>query len=383
MHHRIQWLIPILALLTAATATATPTGFVRVGVTLPHACSNVFTVDDNGVLYYGHATSPFKTRDDGRAASDELWKHDPAAGTSTIFYNAANHVGSYQIKSVSAIAIDTGSSPWTYYIADQDPAGDPWSTGAIWAGHDDNDDGDIDDAGETGLVTDVSAFVYIEGLILDEADGVLYATEAAGLSGSTMVHRLEDIDHSDFFEALEITDYFMAPGDVYAGKLVFDISTTTVIYAVESGGTVHRLVDLNADDDCLDSGEDQVVVDTLAGGYGIAMDPEGDLFVTASNYLTGQHYLYEIDLDAKAVTCIFDDLAPIAGWTGPVIIDTGAVFEPYQSGAVLYAAYSDLLWSDPSEILSYRGAAPETPTLNMAGLALLLGAVSLLILLRR
>jgi len=379
--YRMVLVISILFLFSGMVQ-AVPAGYERIFVDVGQTCSTVFVVGPDGDAYYGHASSKISIEDlrpggSNRAPANEIYRYDPVSGVSTLFYSAANHAGSHQIKSASAIAIDTLADPDIYYIADQDPADDPWTHGAVWIGQDGDGDGNIDDPGETTLVTADDAIISIDGLILDETAGILYATNVAGTTGSVFVYRLEDIDTSDFFEPSEITPYFLEPGDYFAGRLCFDSSDNSVIYTVDSSGTVYRLEDLNMDDDCLDTGEVAVVTDTLVGGYGIAMDPEGALFITASDFMSGAHLLYEIGTGSPATVTTFDDIASFAGWTGPVTFDNGVSFEPEVTGAKLYMSYTDTSFGDPTDFVTYQGVPiPATPSMGWLGLVLVMGAVS-------
>lgn len=363
---------------------AAPAGYESEALTTTQAVGSVFIVDSDNMLYYGHSSSKrepvFESGRLSRGPSNQIYAHDLDSGTDGLFYDADNHPGANQIKSASAMAVDETTTPWTYYIADQDPADDPWTHGAVWIAQDINDDGDIDDSGETVLMTADDAFIYIEGLILDTDSGVLYVTEGTGTTGSTMVFRLADVSANGFFEPGEITDYFLEPGGFFAGKLAFDGANTDVIYTVDSGGNVYRLEDLNADHDCLDSGESEVVAGALVSGFGIAVDPEGDVFVTGSDYMTGEHYLYEITPGTPATVAVFEDLAAFAGWTGPITFDHGSGFEPGGAGATLYMGYTDLMFSDPSNIVTYRGQPIQTPATGLSGILALIAAVSLLML---
>ncbi len=380
----------IAAVLTLITlpVLAVPAGYEMSSLDLGHTCSSVFLVDVDGLVYYGHP-SPVamnrKSSDRGsRAPADEIWVVDPSSGSATLLYSALNHSGdTHQIKSASGMAVDMSTVPPTYYIADQDPFSDPWSYGAVWQGQDGNSDGDIDDPGETIMVTADTAIINIEGLIRNSATGALYASAAEGTTGSTLVYKLDDSDISNFFEPGEITPYFLEPCDCFGGKLAFDFNNENVIYTLDTTlsavGTIYRLEDSNLDGDCLDPGDWTVVTNSLGGGYGIAVDPEGDIFATGSNYGAGTHTLYEIVPGSPATVTAFDDLAAFAGWTGPIAMEPGSSFEPEQVDATLYLSYTNTGFGDPTDLKTYQGKVIDVPAMNWFGIVLLLSVITLFV----
>ena len=369
------------------TLSAAPAGFVKDSLSLDYSCSSVFAVDANGLVYYGHDTSTMHRTAPpsrkNRGMSNQIWTKDPVSGTETLFYNASLHPGSNQINSASSIAIDDTVTPWMYYITDQNPADDPWTHGAVWGAMDLNDDGDINDSGESFLMTADDAFIYIEGIAFDSISGDAFISSAEGTAGSTMIYRLNDNVVSDnFFDAAEIHPYFDEPGACYAGKLLLD-TATGIIYTVDSGGNVYALDDINGDGDCYDAGETAVLENSLVGGFGIAMDPNGNLFITGSDYMTSAHHLYKIELTTPATTTIFHDLSAEVGWTGPVVFDNGASFEPGVTGAILYAAYSDTMWADPDNLLTFQGQTPDVPSMSLWSILIAIIAVGALIILKK
>jgi len=385
--YRIMTLITGLTLLTIFTAFALPPGYDRNQIDFGRECGFVFEYDENDFLYYGHSSAKSKIFNPGdgrgeRAPADEIWTFDMTTTNQNLFYSASSHPGVNQIKSASDVAIDTTTTPWTYYIADQDPADDPWTHGAVWMAQDLNSDDDIDDPGETTLVTADDAIVSIEGLIYDEDSGVLYASNVGGLTGTPMIFRLEDGNGNDFFESGEITIYFLEPGDFYAGRLCFDRFDPSVIYTVDTSGTIYRLEDMNGDDDCLDAGDATVFTDTLIGGYGIVMDPEGDLFVTASDFSSGAHYLYEIN--SLGTTRIFDDLTALVGWTAPMVFNNGPVFEPGGPMTALFMSYTDQSFGDPQNVFVYvPNIESLVPSTTPFGLIIILVIASFVLSRRR
>ncbi len=364
---------------------APPTGYGLEFRPVPRTVSGVYTVDSSGMLYYGHydAKHAPKSLEQGeRGMSNELWVYDPTSDTHQLFNRAADHA-SPRINSASGIAVDESVDPRRYWIADQSPNGDPWTSGAIWLGEDLNADGDINDPGETSLATDINAIPSVEGVILDESSGVLYASDATGSAGSIMIYRLEDQNGDDFFQAPEITSYFNLPIDSFAGKLAFDTTDPTVIFTVDSAGRLYRLKDLNADLDCNDPLEATILTSALNGGFGVAVDPAGRVFVTGSNYVSGTHHLYRITPGAPTPVEVFDDLAGFTGWSGTVIFDRGTDFEPNHTSARLYMNYSTPLWSDPDVFAIYSGTTPDVPALNSIGIVIAIGVLGILIVTRK
>ena len=387
MKRAIAHSIIVIGFIWVAAAGAVPDGYSSSAINTGLTCSGILTVDPDGVVLFGHSTTKNKHMIPGinqsRGASGEIYAYDPNTAAQTLFYSQNDHPGLNQIKSAASIAIDPTVTPWKYYIGDQDPAGDPWTRGAIWIGSDLNDDGDINDPGETALATADNAFINIEGVIIDPVTGDLFVTNAAGLAGSVMVYRLNDADHNDFFDPGEIHDYYIDTAGVYVGKLCFDGADMSTVLTVDSGGTLTVLHDSNDDGDCLDPGDATSLTSTLEGGYGIAVDPEGDVFVTASNFISGAHLLYEIRRFPATTVTEFEDLSSFTGWTGPIAFSPGSSFEPNEAGSILYMSYSDLTWADPSELKIYQGTQLEVPATGGVGLAILIGLISIILYFKR
>lgn len=363
-----------------------PTGYNLDFIASQQTVSGVYAVDSNGWLYYGHYTSGigFPTRTDRtKGMSNELWVYNPSSGIHTLFYRAADHGGNPRINSASGFAIDSSVSPWRYFIADQSPNGDPWTSGAIWEATDLNDDGDVNDAGETALVTGINEIPSIEGVIYDSTTETLYASDASGTAGSVLVYRLFDLNSDRFFQSGEINGYFHLPSDAFGGKLAFDTQAAHIIYTADSSGRVFKLQDINADLDCDDAFEAIIIADSLNGGFGIAVDPEGDVFVTGSDYGSGTHHLYEIKPGSPVSVTLFDDIASFTGWTGTIVLDSGTEFEPANPSAKLYMNYSTLTWGDPDVFAVYQGRTPDVPALSIGSIIILILSISILFLKRR
>ncbi len=354
-----------------------PVGYDRGTLELGRSVSGVYAVDDHGLIYYGHSTLKRTAgSENSRGSSNELWTFDPNSGSHRLFYAASAHPGGNQMKSVSGMVIDTDTIPWTYYLADQDPADDPWTHGAIWKATDINGDGDIDDSGETMLATADTSIISIEGVIRDPVSGVVFASNSGGSADSPMIYRLADNNGNGFFDPEEITVYFRNPGDAFTGKLTFNGSDFSVIFTVDSGGRVYRLEDLNGDADCLDTEEGIVYVTLpISGGFDIKTDPDGELFVTASEYGVG-HKLVEIGQGNPPLVTEFDDLTGSIGWSGTIAFDGGGTFRPGLSDAVLYVNYSTITFGDPSDLKAYQGRV-DVPAMGWMGLLFLLASLSI------
>jgi hypothetical protein len=365
-----------IALIAAGNpAWAVMDGYARNSIDMQTSIGGVFVVDTNETVYYGHSTSKLQSKDSSRSPSDEIWMYDTQTGTKTLFYSALDHSGPNQINSVSAMVIRYETIPWTYYIADQNTTGDPYSSGGIWRAQDSNVDFDINDPGETMLVTAENAMINITGLIRDDTSGDLFASNAAGITGSALVYRLSDVNFNGFFEPSEIRNYFLVPGPYFAGSLDFDRNDPNRIYAVDSSGSIYTLKDQNGDGDCLDLGDSSVYATLpLAGGYWLEVDPDGDIFVTASEYLVG-HALFQIRPGSPPTVTEFDDLSGFAGWTGGFTFGTGAHFQANTPGAKLYMNYTNLIFGDPQDIVLYAGDVPDVPSTSVWGIVCLLIAM--------
>ncbi len=376
----------LAAVFVSGSCLATISGYSRTSIPMGTTISGVFTAfpDTSGdeIVLFGHASS--KSREqiqgikDAKGASDEIWKWNTVTDTKTLFYASADHPGTNQINSATAIVVDESVTPHVYYIADQNTNGTSASSGGVWVAQDGNGDGDINDTGETSLITAEDAIINISGLIRNAA-GVLYATNSEGTAGSTMIFRLEDLDSNTFFDASEITPYFLEPGNYYAGGLDFDKIAAGTIYTVDSSGNVYVLTDLNSDGDCLDTGEYSVYATLpLHGGYGLRVDPENEVFVTASEWGVG-HALYEITAGTPPTVTEFDNLSTFAGWSGGFTFGIGSSFMPNVAGATLYMNYTTPTWADPTDIVAYQGREPDVPSMSFWGFVVLLAGLTLLI----
>ncbi|MCD4655696.1 hypothetical protein K8T06_17375 [bacterium] len=367
-------------LILSGLAFALPSGYQSDFQDMGRTVSGVYVVDSDENVYYGHATTKQRIPVPGprgdRGVPDQLWKYNPGTGIHSLFYDADNHAGS--IDSTGAIAIDETTVPWTYYIADQTVS---VMTGKIWAAQDNNSDGDIDDVGETVVITPDDIITNISGLIVDTGTKELYASNANGSSGSVMVYRLEDNEPNGFFESDDIHQYSLEPGAYYTGNLTFFGSNKDVILTVDTSGFVYWLEDGNSDGDCLDPGETTVYASLpIAGGFDIDVDPDNDIFVAASEYGVS-HALYEIVPGLPPTVTEFDELTSFVGWTGTMAFGTGGTFAPDAEGAELYMSYTTPLWADPPDIVIYKGLPPaatptpslqDVPSTNSIGLVVLL-----------
>ncbi|MBN1297391.1 hypothetical protein JXA80_11470 [bacterium] len=377
-----------------AAVKAVPAGYISEPVILsdpPTTQSGVFSVDSMGRLYFGHATTDDSLRDPrtGRGASSEIWIWDSVNGGYSQFYDSPGTNPS--INSVAGIWIDEGTSPWTYFIADQQPdPANPWTTGAVWIAQDLTGDGDIMDGGDRLdlLTVDTSVLVYISDIIRDDITGEIYVTNAEGLMGNPMVYRLFDADSSGFIEASEMTAYYLlANNSAYAGGLTFGEGLDE-IYTHESTGSVYRLRDLNDDGDALDSNEAILFASLpIAGAFDIESDPDGDLFVTASDWSTYTHAIYEITTSGSPVVTVFDDLTSAVGSMGGIAFGPGLHFEPapVTQGARLYLNYTTSSWTDPGQIGCYYGQPTgpvETPTMGTWGIVLLIAGIGTMLIRR-
>lgn len=385
----------ILLVLCTVTAMATPTGYLAGSISLPATPdteSGVFTVDSNNLLYLGHAASK-KTLEDIKSAkgsSSEIWTYDTVGGTYTQFYDSPGTNPS--MNSVAGIWIDESTSPWTYYLADQAPdPGNPYTTGAVWRAQDNNGDGDIMDPGDLVelLTTDITGIIYVSDIIRNDATGEIYVTNAEGTLGNPMVFRLSDDDTSGYIETGEMYAYYNLENSfAFAGGLTFGV-TTDEIFTHDSTGSIFRLNDSNGDGDALDTGEATLFATLpIAGAYDVEMDPDGDLFVTASDWGTTTHSVYEVTTDATPMVTLFEDLTPSVGSTGNFTFGNGAHFEasPTSPGAVLYMNYTTAAWGDPHEILTWEGEASgpiEAPSMSTLGMVILLTVLGTLLIRRK
>lgn len=384
-------IILLYLMLFSASALALPDGYQGGRLELPDPPlteSAVFAFDSLMNLYYGHA-GVVKSRADiksGRGASSEIWKYNVSSGTHTLFYESpAVSAGDYGINSATAIWVDETAMPRTFYIADQEPVkGDPWTTGAVWRARDINDDGDINDSGEIELwTTDVSILVYVTDLIRDDLTGEVFVTNSEGIGGNPMVYRLSDTNASGWIETGEFTGYANLPQDYqFAGGLCFG-SSSGVIFTHDTSGSVYRLEDLDNDHSATGPGEMFIYAALpIAGAFDIEMDPDDDLFVTASDWGTMIHGIYQITTGTSPEVTLFHDLSADIGSCGKLVFGPSAPFEPYVSGgAVLYMNYTSISWTDPTDIMTFQAIPGSviTPTMSVWGLILLLGMVSILV----
>ena len=371
-------------LLVTGTALAVPDGYIAGSITVadpPGTESVVFAFDSNGSLYFGHSSAAKRMVDvrTERGASSEIWKFDQAAATQTMFYDSpAVNPGDPGMNSITGIAIDETTNPWTYYIADQEPVkGSPWTTGAVWRARDVNGNGTLDFG--TDLVErftlDINVLIYISDIVWDEASGDLFVTNSEGTGGNPMVYRLHDADLSGFIESDEMTPYANLPADyLFAGGLCFGSSNDT-IFTHDTSGTIYLLEDLNSDGDALDSGEMTTFASLpVDGGYHIAMDPEGDLFVSASDWNTMTHGLYRITTGSIPEVSLFHDLTSTVGSVGKFVFSSDDPFEPGSSDvSTMFLNFTTTEWEDPAEFLTFRPESTviETPSNSIWGLILL------------
>jgi hypothetical protein len=352
----------------------------------PGTQSGVFTYDSEHNLYYGHATS-FNVRT-GRGSSSEIWKYNSLSGVHSLFYSSpAVQAGDYGMNSIAGIWIDETTSPWTYYVADQEPLkGSPWTTGGVWRARDLNGDGAItDDDDLIEMYTEnISTLVYISDIIGNSVTNELYVTHSDGVAGNPMVYRLHDANATGYIEESEMFVFSLLPNDgFYTGGLCFD-EMMQIIFTHDTSGAIYRLEDLNADNDALDPGE-TVVYATLpiSGGYDLARDPDGDLFVSASDWSTMTHALYEIQPGSPPQVTLFHDLTDTVGFCGKFVFGGDTPFEPFQDGdTVLYLNYSSTEWSDPTDFLVFYPlqSSAETPALTVTGIIFVLILLGLLLL---
>jgi len=358
----------------------------------PATQSGVFAVDAVNRLYFGHSSGSKSAHDveRGRGASSEIWTYHPVGDVFNLFYQSpATTAGDLGMNSVSGICIDESSMPRTYYIADQEPVlGSPWTTGAVWIAKDVNDDGDIMDAGIDTVELyslDTSILVYISDIIRDELTGEIYVTNAEGTLGNPMVYRLFDTDSSNYIETSEIYPYYnLETASAFAGGLTFG-ETTSEIYTHNTTGNIYKLVDINGDGDVIgDAGEALLFASLpIAGAYDLDMDPDGDLFVTCSDWGTMTHAVYEVTTDSTPVVTLFEDYSAIAGSMGNIAFSAGEDFGPWSSmfGASMYLNYSTPSYSDPVHLVKYHGhdSSVETPSTSLFGIIILTFVIGIII----
>jgi hypothetical protein len=371
-----------------AGTDAVPPGYQANQMILPNppgTQSGVYAVDSVNTIYYGHsnaAKTMFEVKS-GRSSGSQIWRYDPVAGTHTLFYSsAASGPGEYGINSVSGIVIDETTMPWTYYIADQEPEkGEPWTTGGVWIAQDLNGDGTIMDAADRVelYTTDLSVLVYISDIIRNHATGDIYVTNAVDIEDNPMVYCLRDDDLSGTIETSEIYPYALLPeSGNFAGGLCFGLSDD-IIYTHDTSGTIYRLEDLNSNGDALDPGETTIFAELpISGGYHIGFDTDNDLFVSASDWSTMTHAIYQITMDTEPVVTLFHDLTGQVGFIGNFVFAGSTPFEPFQAGdAVMYLSYSTAEWSDPDNfvIISPASESVDVPATGLFGIGLLLLAL--------
>lgn len=407
--NKALWGLVILSMMIASSAVAAPAGYLTDTVTLPGPPdspateSGVYAVDSTNRLYFGHASGTKSEMDvrSGRGSSSEIWTCSISTGTYMNFYQSpAVNPGELGMNSVVAIWIDETTTPPTFYLADNEPVkGDYSTTGAIWIAQDINQDGDIMDPGtdiveiytlEYGSAMTPSLIANIADIIRNDGTGEIFVTNAEGTLGNPMVYRVFDADSSGYIEDGEIAAYYNLENDfAFAGGLTFG-ATKDVIYTHETTGNIYRLEDINGDNDVIGDAGEAVVFAMLpiAGALDIDMDPDGDLFVTATDWGTFAHGLYEVTTEATPVVTLFEDLSAAIGSTGTIVFGNGADFEPYQpaAGATLYMNYTTTGWADPGDFITYYGETTgpvETPALGTVGIILLIASVGLLMFRRR
>lgn len=368
---------------------AVPPGYTTGTLPLPEppgTQSGVFAYDSEYNLYYGHASS-FATRT-SRGTSSEIWTYNSVTGIHSLFYTSpAVQSGDYGMNSIAGIWIDETTSPWTYYIADQEPLkGSPWTTGGVWRAKDLNGDGVIIDADDLiELYTEnITILVYISDIIGNDMTKEVYVTHSDGIGGNPMVYRLHDANATGYIEESEMSAFSLLPNDgFYTGGLCFD-NTMQVIFTHDTSGAIYRLEDLNEDNDALDPGETVVYASLpISGGYDLACDPDGDLFVTASDWTTMTHGLYEIQPGSPPQVALFHDLTDSVGFCGKIVFGGATPFEPFQNDdTILYLNYSTTDWSDPTDFLIFNPlqSSPETPALTFTGFISVLFLMGLLLL---
>ncbi len=385
-------LAALLIFIIVAGANAVPPGYQTGQTVLPNppgTQSGVFAVDSNNTLYYGSSgtgRTAGRTKMDlktGRGMGSQIWTYNLDTGIHSLFYiSPATDPGEFGINSVSGIVIDETTTPWTYYIADQEPEkGNPWATGGIWIAQDVNGDGTImsgDDIVEL-YTTDISVLVYISDIIRNHTTGDIYVTIADGIAGNPMVYRLSDDNLSGTIETSEIYPYALLPeGGFFAGGLCFGLSEH-IIYTHDTSGTIYRLEDLNSNGDALDPGETTIFAALpIAGGYHIGFDTDNDLFVSASDWSTMTHAVYQINLNPEPVVTLFHDLTGQVGFVGNFVFTGSTPFEPFQTGdAVMYLSYSTVEWSDPDNFITISPASEsvDVPATGPFGIGLLLLAL--------
>ncbi|MBN1550682.1 hypothetical protein JW979_04400 [bacterium] len=358
---------------------ALPEGYDQTNLTPPISCSGILGVFMNDqfqeCVLFGHASSGKSPHNSAsrntRGASDEIWQFNTVTETYSPFYQSELHSAeTYQIKSASDVYIDTSTLPLTFYIADQDPYINPWEYGGLWKAQDLNSDNDIDDENEMLLLTPaISGFLtYITGVVVDTSSGNVFASEAAG-PGDTLIYLCDDIppegNGNGVFDLSEIHSYFTHPGTSYGygAFLTFDHLNPQIIYTIDSAGTFYQLEDSN-ENGVIDTDE-YLEFPLLFGGFGIATDPDGHIFASASEW-QGNHALFQITPGNPPVAVLYDDLTEQASWMGSVKFGTGTSFEPYVKDTKLYVNYTDPSGLDPNLFLSYQGSLPEVPSLSIA-----------------
>ncbi|MBN1356007.1 hypothetical protein JXA40_07025 [bacterium] len=371
-----------------ASVEAVPPGYGETWLEMGRPVSGIFVTDSAGVLYYGSTSStdrmPLPGGKGSRGLSGTIWAYDPATGMHTKLYDSADHNSdAYQINSATGVAID--KTVGVFYIADNQPdlsqAFD--MSGCVWRAADNNSDGDFNDPGETVMVTLFDDIIYAEDIIIDpdSPQTELYVTNAAGSAGSVMVYRCFDSnDDGDFMDSNEVQNYFDAASAdwVWAGCLDFNGSNTNEIFVVDSGGSVYLLEDdgngvLDTWSVYFDDDED------LPGGFGLAVDPDGDVFVTATDGTYTDHKLYELyeDPPGTVICSEFADLSGFAGFVGKMAFTPGTVFEPGTVDTSLYMTYSTITYQDPETIKVYGQIT--VPAMGWTGMLILCAAIGFLL----
>jgi hypothetical protein len=375
-----------LILLVIPSMNAAPAGYGEQWRPMGREISSVFCSDASGRIFYGSTSStkrmPIPGIDGTRGLSSSIWVYNPSDGTHGKFYDAADHSSDpYQINSAAGIAIDISSADPIYYIADNQPD-DEYQSGGIWRGEDINEDGDINDAGEVVMVTAYNDIIYVSNVIVDTSSGhtELFASNSAGTAGSVMVYRLYDAnDNGDFKDSGEVQNYFAAASAdwVYTGSLAFNNTITTQIFLNDSGGSIYLLDDTN-DDGILDTWNLYASLPVM-GGVDLDVDPDGDIFVTASEFM-GDHKLFEIEQGSPPVVTEFADLSAFAGWTGTMTFGAGTVFEPDNFDTSLYMTFSTTNYLDPTYLKVYGNVF--VPSMDLLGIVLACAVLGLFMLRR-
>jgi hypothetical protein len=329
---RLSFISPLLILFLCIPAGALEEGYGRTMEPLVFAAGGAIDVDADGALFYAHDSEP-------DYLPEKIYKHDVNSG-------GADHLFADEFGSVATIVIDEAAG--VLFVGDN-AVGARGVGDSIFRVEDLNGDGDALDEGEVVLYAPDGAIPFISGMGM-AVSGELYAANAEGDQGD--LFRVVDLNgDGDALDPDEVTVWatdievmFLAGVEAVEGP-----DRGVVVWVNDASGDVFRLEDLNGDGDADDEGELTSAATGLPGGYDLALDMEGDLFVSAGTAL------YRLS-GGEAV--LFDDLSDTAGFLTGVAFDTRQrPFEPYAAGgAHLYLAYLDTSWGNPAEVFAY---APE------------------------